>query len=94
MKRDRMRSFYLDLRLVWRSRVSVKEYSSKIVDRVIPQKIRDGVTPGLTPSYPSLAPNQTDPYICYTESYTRSSMCICMSFFFLFGCLTILAINS
>jgi hypothetical protein len=49
------------MRLVWRSRVRVKEYCSKMVDEAIPQKIRDGVNPGLIPSHPSLTPNQTLP---------------------------------
>jgi hypothetical protein len=47
----------LDLRLVWRSRVRVKEYFLKITDEVIPQKIRaqkirDGVSSGLILSHP------------------------------------------
>ena len=63
MKRDGMASSYLNPRLVWRSRVRVKEYSSKIVDGVIPQKIRDRVTPGLTPSHPLLTLNQTNPVV-------------------------------
>jgi hypothetical protein len=32
-----------------------------MVDEAIPQKIRDGVNQGLTPSHPSLTPNQTLP---------------------------------
>jgi hypothetical protein len=44
-----------------RSRVRVKEYSLKIVDEVIPQKIRDEVNLGLIPSRPSLTLNQTLP---------------------------------
>jgi hypothetical protein len=55
--------------LVWRSRIRVEEYSSKIVDEVIPQKIRDGVNLELILSHPSLTPNQTHQlvslhYIC------------------------------